>query len=192
LAEKLPAFFISKITNNEETISVDLFNLEDFFRMSEIDRVDAKILEFLQMDGRLSNARLAEQLTLSETPCWRRVRRLEEMGVIAGYQANVNRRKIGLGVMAFVQLVCTQHGEDVTAAFEDLIQACPNVIACHNTTGEADFLLQVVAKDLDDYSRFVDKVLRKLPGVLSIRSNLSLRELKASNLLPVGEVARAG
>lgn len=160
--------------------------------MSEIDRVDAKILEFLQMDGRLSNAKLAEQLTLSETPCWRRVRRLEEMGVIAGYQANVNRRKIGLGVMAFVQLVCTQHGEDVTAAFEDLIQACPNVIACHNTTGEADFLLQVVAKDLDDYSRFVDKVLRKLPGVLSIRSNLSLRELKASNLLPVGEVARAG
>lgn len=153
--------------------------------MDTLDRVDAQILESLQRDGRMSNTKLAERLALSETPCWRRVKRLEDQGVITGYQATVNRRKIGLGVMAFVQLVCTQHGEDVTAAFEKIIQACPNVIACHNTTGEADFLLQVVAVDLDDYSRFVDTVLRKLPGVLSIRSNLSLRELKSSNQLPL-------
>lgn len=153
--------------------------------MEAFDKVDIGILERLQRDGRLSNAKLAEQLALSETPCWRRLKRLEEEGVIEGYQANLNRRKLGFGVMAFVQLSCTDHGEETTAAFEKVIQACPEVLACHNTTGEADFLLQVVARDLDDYSRFVEKVLRKLPGVSSIRSNISLRELKASNRLPV-------
>lgn len=153
--------------------------------MNRIDRVDAGILDRLQRDGRLSNAKLAEQLALSETPCWRRLKRLEDQGVIEGYQANLNRRKLGFGVMAFVQLCCTQHDEAVTATFENIILACPNVLACHNTTGEADYLLQVVARDLDDYSRFVEKVLRKLPGVSSIRSNLSLRELKASSRLPI-------
>lgn len=153
--------------------------------MEAFDKVDIGILERLQRDGRLSNAKLAEQLALSETPCWRRLKRLEEDGVIEGYQANLNRRKLGFGVMAFVQLSCTDHSEEATAAFEKVIQACPEVLACHNTTGEADFLLQVVARDLDDYSRFVEKVLRKLPGISSIRSNISLRELKASNRLPV-------
>jgi len=88
-------------------------------------------------------------------------------------------------VMAFVQIVCTQHSEEVTAEFERLIQASPNVLACDNTTGEADFLLQVVAADLDDYSHFVERVLRRLPGVLSIRSNLSLRQLKSTQRLPI-------
>lgn len=156
--------------------------------MDVLDKVDAEIADRLQQDGRLSNARLAEQLGLSEASCWRRQKRLEESGVIEGYQAILNRRKLGGGVMAFVQIVCTQHGEEVTAAFERLIQACPQVLSCHNTTGEADFLLQVVARDLDDYSRFVEKVLRKLPGVSSIRSNLSLRELKTTNRLPITDL----
>lgn len=156
--------------------------------MEPLDKIDAEIVERLQQDGRLSNARLAQQLSLSEASCWRRQKRLETDGVIEGYQAIVNRRKVGGGVMAFVQIVCTQHDEAVTAAFERIILACPQVLACHNTTGEADFLLQVVAKDLDDYSRFVERVLRTLPGVSSIRSNLSLRELKATQRLPVTEL----
>lgn len=156
--------------------------------MNALDKVDIAIADRLQQDGRLSNARLAEQLALSEASCWRRQKRLEEMGVIEGYKAVLNRRKLGIGVMAFVQIVCTQHSEEVTAAFERIIQVSPNVLACHNTTGEADFLLQVVARDLDDYSRFVEKVLRKLPGVLSIRSNISLREMKVTNKLPITDI----
>ena len=156
--------------------------------MELLDKVDAEILDRLQRDGRLSNAKLAEQLALSETPCWRRLKRLEELGIIEGYQAILNRRSLGLGVLAFVQIAFTQHSEEVTVEFEKIIQACPNVLTCHNTSGEADFLLQVVARDLDDYSRFVDKVLRKMPGVSSIRSNISLRELKATNRLPVGQI----
>ncbi len=156
--------------------------------MAALDKVDIAIADRLQQDGRLSNARLAEQLALSEASCWRRQKRLEEMGVIEGYKAVLNRRKLGIGVMAFVQIVCTQHSEEVTAAFERIIQASPNVLACHNTTGEADFLLQVVARDLDDYSRFVEKVLRKLPCVLSIRGNISLRGRKVTNKLPITDI----
>ncbi|AOI57614.1 AsnC family transcriptional regulator [Burkholderia diffusa] len=153
--------------------------------MEQLDRIDRGMLDMLQQDGRVSNARLAEAFSLSETSCWRRLRRLEEAGLIAGYHARLDRRKLGFGVMAFVQIVCTQHSEEVTAEFERLIQASPNVLACDNTTGEADFLLQVVAADLDDYSHFVERVLRKLPGVLSIRSNLSLRQLKSTQRLPI-------
>lgn len=153
--------------------------------MDALDKTDLTMLARLQQDGRLANTKLAEELALSEASCWRRQKRLEELGIIEGYQANLNRRKLGIGVMAFVQIVCTQHSEEVTAHFERIIRACPNVVDCHNITGGADFLLKVVAKDLDDYSRFVDRVLRQLPGVLSIRSNISLREMKVSNRLPV-------
>ncbi|MFN4059802.1 MAG: Lrp/AsnC family transcriptional regulator [Paracoccus hibiscisoli] len=153
--------------------------------MTQIDAVGAQILTLLQEDGRMSNARLAEHLGMSETPCWRRLKRLEEAGVIEGYQAVLNRRKLGLGVMAFVQLRCSEHDQAATAEFQRIVQTTPNILACHNTTGADDFLLIVVARDLDDYSRFVDSTLRRLPGVTSIRSNLSLKEMKASNRLPV-------
>ena len=154
--------------------------------MSELTKVDNDILWHMQRDGRLTNAKLANELALSESPCWRRLKRLEEEGYIESYQANLDRRKLGFGVLAFVQLTCTEHDCQTTAAFEEVIQNCDQVLSCHNTTGDADFLLQVVAKDLDDYSQFIDNTLRKLPGVSSIRSSLSLRELKASSRLPIG------
>ncbi|ERH60734.1 MULTISPECIES: Lrp/AsnC family transcriptional regulator [Pseudomonas] len=153
-----------------------------------LDKVDIAISERLQREGRLSNVKLAEQLSLSEASCWRKQKRLEECGVIEGYQAILNRRKLGLGVMAFVQISCSDHSEEATEKFEKIIASAPQVLSCHNTTGEADFLLQVVARDLDSYSRFVEKVLRKLPGVLSIRSNLSLREMKTTHRFPVAEL----
>ncbi|WP_040545705.1 Lrp/AsnC family transcriptional regulator [Salipiger bermudensis] len=153
--------------------------------MPEIDAASARILTLLQEDGRMTNARLADTLGMSETPCWRRLKRLEESGVIEGYQANLNRRKLGLGVMAFVQLRCSEHDQTATAEFQRLVETTPNILACHNTTGADDFLLIVVARDLDDYSGFVDGTLRRLPGVTSIRSNLSLKEMKASSKLPV-------
>lgn len=156
--------------------------------MDGLDKIDVAMLARLQQDGRLPNAKLAEAFALSEASCWRRQKRLEDAGVIEGYQARLNRRKLGIGVMAFVQIVCTQHGEDITLNLERQIRACPNVVECHNITGEADFLLKVVAKDLDDYSRFVERVLRQLPGVLSIRSSISLREVKATTGLPVVEL----
>lgn len=156
--------------------------------INALDKLDLAITDRLQRDGRLSNVKLAEQVSMSEASCWRKQKRLEDSGVIEGYQAILNRKKLGLGVMAFVQISCADHSEETTAQFERIIESAPQVLACHNTTGEADFLLQVVARDLDSYSRFVEKVLRKLPGVTSIRSNLSLRELKTTNRLPVADL----
>lgn len=153
--------------------------------MPKIDGINAQLLSLLQDDGRMTNARLADRLGMSETPCWRRLKRLEESGFIEGYQANLNRRKLGLSVMAFVQLHCSEHDQAATAEFQRIVETTPNILACHNTTGADDFLLIVVARDLDDYSAFVDSTLRRLPGVTSIRSNLSLKEMKGSSKLPV-------
>ncbi|WP_268878293.1 Lrp/AsnC family transcriptional regulator [Mesobaculum littorinae] len=147
--------------------------------------MNVQILTLLQEDGRMTNAKLAQRLGMSETPCWRRLKRLEESGIVEGYQANLNRRKLGLGVMAFVQLRCSEHDRDATSEFQRIVETTPNILSCHNTTGADDFLLIVVARDLDDYSAFVDNTLRCLPGVTSIRSNLSLKEMKASSKLPV-------
>lgn len=157
----------------------------------QLDNIDLSILQHLQQDGRLSNARLAEKLALSETPCWRRLKRLESEGYIAGYQANLSRRKLGYKVMAYVQLSFASHTDGQLDQFEQRIQAIPEILSCHNVSGEADYMLQVVASDLEAYGQFVSEVLRKLPGVTAIRSSLALREIKAVNHLPLPDSTRS-
>jgi DNA-binding Lrp family transcriptional regulator len=159
---------------------------------SDIDRVDLAILDELQRDGRVSNAKLASTLAISETPCWRRLKRLEDLGYIEGYHAELNRRKLGFGVVAFVHLAFSNHTDEATAQFEKAINSAPEVLSCHNVTGRSDFLLQVVAADIDSYGRFIDSVLRKIPGVTSIESHLSLREVKATQSIPLESDHRAG
>ncbi len=153
--------------------------------MDTLDSTDIAILRALQRDGRLTNARLAEQVALSETPCWRRLKRLEADGYISAYRADLNRRKLGLGVVAFVQVTLGDHAGDTPLQFEQHVAAMSEVLFCHNVTGECDYLLQIVAADLDAYGAFVRDTLRRLPGVSAIRSNLSLREIKASHALPL-------
>ncbi|MEO9386799.1 Lrp/AsnC family transcriptional regulator [Chromobacterium phragmitis] len=153
---------------------------------SELDDVDLTLMDLLQKDGRLSNAKLAEQVSLSETPCWRRLKRLEADGYISGYRAALNRKKLGFGVLAFVQIGFGNHTGDAPLRFETMLQSIPEVLSCHNLTGECDYLLQVVATDLEAFGVFVRDVLRELPGVSSIRSSLSLREVKESGRLPLG------
>lgn len=150
-----------------------------------LDEQDCHILNALQSDGRQSIASLAEQLNLSETPCWRRVRRLESSGHILGYQARLDRRKLGYGVLAFAQISFGDHAGDAPERFEREIAAIPEILSCHNVSGECDYLLQIVASDLDAYGCFVRDVLRRLPGVTAIRSNLALREVKASQHYPI-------
>ena len=153
--------------------------------MRDLDKTDLAIMKRLQSDGRLSNSKIAADLSISEAACWRRIKSLEQEGYIQGYQANLDRRKLGFGVIAFVQLTYVEHDTDTTEHFERVIRESEQVLSCHNTTGDADFLLQVVAKDLDDYSRFVEQVLRKLKGVSAISSSLSLREVTSSTRLPI-------
>jgi Lrp/AsnC family leucine-responsive transcriptional regulator len=157
---------------------------EDSFS-DRIDELDRALLERLQADGRASNSRLAEEVGLSETPCWRRVKRLESDGIISGYTANLDRRKLGLGVFAFVEVKFSTHDTELSMEFEKAVDSIPQILTCHNVAGDVDYILQVVARDLDDYGRFT-AVLRNLPGVTAIHSILSLREVKKFTGLPLG------
>lgn len=152
-----------------------------------LNPTDLTLLALLQQDGSLTTPQLAEQVALSVTPCWRRRKRLEEDGYITGYQANLDRRKLGLDVLAFVQIRFLVVTDASTQQFEDTILAHPAVLSCHKITGEADYMLQVVATDLDAYGRFMETVLRKLPGISSIHSSLALREIKATHRFPLAQ-----
>ncbi|WP_086478874.1 Lrp/AsnC family transcriptional regulator [Oceanospirillum sanctuarii] len=150
-----------------------------------LDETDRKILALLQQDGRLTNAKLAEQLNLSETPCWRRLKRLESEGYIEGYQARLNRHKLGLGVIGFAQVTFGDHSGQAPIDFEHKMAQMPEILSCHNVSGDCDYILQIVADDLESYGDFVRDKLRILPGISSIRSSLSLREVKAGVRMPV-------
>ncbi|HEY3536839.1 MAG: Lrp/AsnC family transcriptional regulator [Trinickia sp.] len=151
----------------------------------ELDAVDKAMIRLLQEDGALSNATLGEKLSLSVTPCWRRRKRLEDEGVITGYQANVDRRSLGMDVFAFVLVTFNMHSDKAADNFEAVIKNRAEVLACHKITGTADYLLQVVATDLDSYGEFVERVLRHQMGISSIQSSLALREVKFSPRIPV-------
>ncbi|MEO6291033.1 MAG: Lrp/AsnC family transcriptional regulator, partial [Burkholderiaceae bacterium] len=117
--------------------------------METLDKFDVLILKELQDDGRLTNAELASRVGLSAAPCWRRVRALEENGFIKGYRAEIDRHKIGLGVLAFVRLDAERNRGDVTRELEEAIKKLPQVVSCHYISGSGTFELQVVAQDLD-------------------------------------------
>ncbi|OZI35468.1 AsnC family transcriptional regulator [Bordetella genomosp. 1] len=155
------------------------------FASETLDTVDRALLARLQQDGSLSSSALAEELSLTVTPCWRRRKRLEELGVIRDYPANLDRRKLGFDVLAYAQVRFGDHSGDAPDRFEKVIQALPQVLACHKVTGEADYVLTVVARDLESYGRFVEDVLRRQPGIAAIQSSLALREVKAETRIPV-------
>jgi len=158
--------------------------------MESIDKFDLAILQELQADGRLTNAELAQRVGLSAAPCWRRVRALEEAGFIKGYHAEIDRHKIGLGVLAFVRVDAERTAGDVTRKLEDAIRKLPEVISCHYISGTGTFELQVVSQDLDSFSRFALQHLLNLPNVKDIHTSFSLGEVKASHALPLGHLAR--
>jgi Lrp/AsnC family transcriptional regulator, leucine-responsive regulatory protein len=152
--------------------------------MPELDQIDRQLLRAVQKDSRISNAALAESVGLSEAPCWRRLRKLETEGYIQGYHADLNRRELGFSVLAFVHVRISAHALDLASQFEEAIQSMPTVLSCHNVTGADDYILQVLARDLDDYAGFTIAI-RKLPGVISIHSSLNLREIKSTSAIPI-------
>ncbi|MBY3252070.1 Lrp/AsnC family transcriptional regulator [Rhizobium laguerreae] len=151
----------------------------------EFEPGDIRILKALQGDGRLTNQELAERVGMSTSPCWRRVKKLEEAGVIRGYQAVVDRRAVGLGVLSFVRVQIDTHSHDEAERFEREVGELEAVIACYSIAGEADFLLQVVAADLDSYAEFAMTVIRRLPGIKEMHTMFVLKDIKASTILPV-------
>jgi Lrp/AsnC family leucine-responsive transcriptional regulator len=158
--------------------------------METLDKFDLAILNELQNDGRLSNAELASRVGLSAAPCWRRVKALEEAGFIKGYRAEIDRHKIGLGVLAFVRLDADRNAGDVLRKLEEAIRAIPEVVSCHYISGSGTFDLQVVSCDLNSFSQFARDVLINLPNVKDLHTSFSLGEVKASSALPLGHLSK--
>jgi len=150
-----------------------------------LNPTDMKILEILQDDARITNQVLAEKINVSASPSWRKVRKLEEDGVIQGYRAVLDRKKIGLGVMVFIRVVIDSHSEAEARKFEEEVTALEDVVACYSIGGDADFLLQVVASDLDSYADFAMSVVRRLPGIKEMQSMFVLKEIKPLVTYPI-------
>ena len=146
--------------------------------MAGLSEDDRRILGRLQAEGRITNAELADAVGLSASPCWRRVRRLEEEGVIRHYRAELDRRKIGLGVLVYVSIQIDKHSDSDASAFERDIARLPEVISCHSVAGGTDFILLVVCRDLDAYAEFSMTTLRRLPGIKAMTTNVALKEIK--------------
>ena len=159
--------------------------------METLDKYDIAILRELQAEARLTNAELAQRVGLSAAPCWRRVRALEEAGYIRGYHAEIDRHKIGLGVLAFVRLDAERNTGDLTLAMEQAIAQIPEVVSCHYISGTGTFELQVVARDLDSFSQFARDVLLNLPNVKDMHTSFSLGEVKAGGALPLAHLGPA-
>jgi Lrp/AsnC family transcriptional regulator, leucine-responsive regulatory protein len=156
--------------------------------METLDRYDIQILNELQADARLTNAELAQRVGLSAAPCWRRVRALEKAGFIKGYHAEIDRNRIGLGVLAFVRLDADRNTGERTREMEEAIRQIPEIVSCHYISGAGTFELQVVSKDLDSFSQFARKVLINLPNVKDLHTSFSLGEVKASSSWPLSHL----
>ncbi|MEP1472606.1 MAG: Lrp/AsnC family transcriptional regulator [Halieaceae bacterium] len=153
-----------------------------------LDRKEREILHLLQTEGRISNVELAERVGLSESPCFRRVKRLEEEGFIQGYLARLDQRKLGLQVTAFVQ-VSLEKDDKSQAAFLARVAAEEHIIECHAMSGSHDFLLKVVAHNMDHFSELSMQRILKFPGVKNMESNFSLMAIKQSQAMPLSEVS---
>ena len=153
-----------------------------------LDKFDIAILNELQANGRLTNADLAQRVGLSAAPCWRRVRALEETGYILGYHAEIDRQKIGLGVLAFVRIDADRNTGEALRDMEEAIKKIPEVVACHYISGAGTFEMQVVARDLDVFSQSARKVLINLPNVKDLHTSFSLGQVKDSSALPLGQL----
>ena len=155
---------------------------------ASLDRYDIAILRELQQDARLSNTELASRIGLSAAPTWRRVKWLEEQGYITGYRAELDRRKIGLGVLAFVRVDAERNTAAATRGLEDAIRQIPEVISGHYISGSGTFELQVMATDLDAFSRLCLETLLTLPNVKDLHTSFSLGEVKAGAALPLAHL----
>lgn len=152
----------------------------------DLDAIDRRLLRVLQERGRIPVTELAEAVGLTTSPCLRRLKILEQAGVIRGYAALVDQEKVGLPVSVFVSIKLERQREEALERFEAVMRDCPEVVECYLMTGPRDYLLRVVAQDLAAYERFLKETLTRVEGVASIESSFALTQVKYSNALPIG------
>lgn len=154
----------------------------------ELEPQDIRILTALQANARLTNVELSEQVNLSPSQCYRRLKRLEEKGFIKQYAAIVSRRAVGLDVMAFVSVTLDKHGEDPARAFNEAVNRFPDILECWAVSGDSDYLLRVVSTDLRSFSNFLMRDLLGLPMVAGVKSTILLEEEKNTTALPLNHL----
>ena len=150
-----------------------------------LDAIDLRLLAALQRDASLSSTELAEQVGLSQAPCWRRVKRLEEAGLVRRRVALLDRKLLGLELMVFAQVKLATHGRDTLPGFEDAVRRRPEVLDCFSLLGGTDYLLRIVVPDVDAYERLYRHHLSQLPGVREIISSIVMSEIKMTTELPL-------
>lgn len=150
-----------------------------------LDRTDRRLLELLQRDARLTNQELADRVNLTPAPVLRRVRALEEAGLIRQYVALLDPAKLGLGLLAYVTVKLEKKGRMPIEQFRRAVQTWPEVVACHSTTGDMDYLLQVYVEDLDHFNRFIMGAVLKQSGVIDLKSSFALERVKDTTALPI-------
>lgn len=151
----------------------------------KLDDIDRRLLSALQENGRLPVTDLAEKVGLTTSPCLRRLKILEQTGIIRGYAALVDQKKVGLPVSVFVSVKLEKQREEALERFETAMRNCPEVMECYLMTGTRDYLLRVVAQDLAAYERFLKETLTRVDGIASIESSFALAQVKYSNKLPI-------
>lgn len=151
-----------------------------------MDAADRRILTALQRDGRMSITDLAAEIGLSQTPCARRLARLEAEGIVSGYSARVDQARVGLPVSVFIWVELESQSKDAIDAFEKAVRGFERVMECHLMTGSRDILIRAVAADLTDFDRFLEEKLMRVPGIRSMRSSFALRTMVKRQILPVG------
>jgi DNA-binding Lrp family transcriptional regulator len=156
-------------------------------RRTKLDKIDRKILENLQADGRMSNVDLAKHVGISAPPCLRRVRALEEKGFIKSYHAKIDPAILGYGVTVFAMVKLTSQAEKDLTAFEKQIKTWPLVRECHMLAGDVDYILKIVARDWDSYQDFLTSHLTAAPNVTSVKSSLTVRSAKDQPGVPIEE-----
>jgi Lrp/AsnC family transcriptional regulator len=155
---------------------------------SELDGYDRKILALLQEDASLSSAQIAEQVGLSQSPCWRRIQRIQRMkeeGIIRGQVTLLDRKKIGLNTQIFAEIKLNAHGRSNFTEFTEAIRGFPEVLECYVLMGSVDFLLRIVTADIEAYERFFFEKLSMVPGIQEVNSIVALSEIKSTTSLPV-------
>lgn len=152
---------------------------------NELDAIDTKILELMQRDASLSTAELAERVGLSQSPCWRRIQRLREEGYIKAQVVIVDREKLGFKMQIFAQVKMTTLSEEDRAKFHKAINDIPEILECYTVFGEMDAMLKVLAPDVIWYQDFIFSTILKLPGVVDVRSIVTLAESKSTTAIPM-------
>ena len=151
----------------------------------EIDTIDMQILRYLQQDAELSAAAIGEKIGLSQSPCWRRIQRMRDEGLIKGQQVLIDRKMLGFDVMVFAQVKLTAHGRSKVPEFADTLRAFDEIQECHLVLGNIDFLLRIVVRDIEAYERFFFEKLSHLPEIQEVHSNIVLSEIKYTAALPI-------